>query len=214
VCPEATEQIVLRLQPYQVEEFTMDGRRLNPGAPDLLAGVDRVTGAATLDIVEQTARWEPDPRPGSPASQTRGQPVPRATPSRVKHRRPMVATGRPDHLNIDGEALFDRWVQDPAGTWFHIQGLNMSGVSGPVLIGPANGGPDGNVFWRAINAVLARVQRPGTVERCQLTVFRVGKKRERPVWGFMGDWHAGQLEADGLVAEIRAGTFDPQARPE
>jgi hypothetical protein len=123
------------------------------------------------------------------------------------------ATGRPDHVDADSETQLDRWVQDPAGTWFHIQGLKTSGVSTPISIGPANIGPDGNVFWRAVNAVLVRVQRPGTVERCQPTVFRVGKKRERPVWGSTGDWHEGQLEANDLVDEIRAGTFDREARP-
>ncbi|ROR90904.1 hypothetical protein EDD33_1753 [Nocardioides aurantiacus] len=215
VCPEATERIVLRLQPYQALAFTMDGRPLNPGALDLLAGVDRVTGTASLDLVGQTSCWEPDQRTGSAASQTRGQPVPRAAPSRVRHRRPMGEPGGgQDHLDFDGETQFDRWVQDPGGRWFHIQGLKTVAVSTPILIGPANGGPGANVFWRAVNAVLVRVQRPGTAERCQLTVFRVGKKRERPVWGFMGDWQEGQLEAGDLVAEIRAGTFDPQSRPE
>ena len=64
VCPKATTQILLRLQPYQVEEFTLEGQHLNPVASDLLAGVDRVTGTATLDLVEETARWAPDRRDG------------------------------------------------------------------------------------------------------------------------------------------------------
>ena len=60
VCPEGTEEIAVRLRPIQVRVFVGDGQALDPEAPDLLAGVDLVTGTATLDLLHRSARWTPD----------------------------------------------------------------------------------------------------------------------------------------------------------
>lgn len=60
VCPEGTEEIALSLRPIQVEVLAGNSRALAPDTPDLLAGVELVTGTATLDVLHRSARWTPD----------------------------------------------------------------------------------------------------------------------------------------------------------
>ncbi len=62
VCPERTEEIVLRLRPIQVRESTGYRDALSSEPADLLAGVPLITGTATLDLQHRQGRWTPDRR--------------------------------------------------------------------------------------------------------------------------------------------------------
>lgn len=123
----------------------------------------------------------------------------------------MTAGGEDDTgEQFDDEFRFLRWVRDPEGRLFCVEGVRTSGVSGPVwLAGP--GGPLVQRLLSLVNKGLLRVQPPSRSHvGFDLEVSSVAGRRERVVLERSFDRVSeGRRRARALVSQIEDGTFSP-----
>ena len=112
---------------------------------------------------------------------------------------------------FDDEFRFLRWVQDPDGQWFCVEGIKSLGVSGPVTLA-ALGSPIVQRLLDVVNKGLVRVQRASHEhEGFDVKVSRVVGRREDVVLDECFDVAAkGQARARTLVTQIATGAFSPK----
>ncbi len=86
-----------------------------------------------------------------------------------------------DGWDIETEFRFVRWVEDPAGVSYCIEGVKSFGVGVIVLPLWENAGARVQRILGVLNKGDVRMQRPRTVERCHLEVTRFVGDRGEPV---------------------------------
>jgi hypothetical protein len=130
------------------------------------------------------------------------------------HTRSMTdAEGRDHREEQDDEFRFLRWVQDPEGCWFCVEGVKTFGVSGPVFLDAPDSNPMVRRLLNVVNKGLVRVQRPSrSHEGFHIEISRLDGRQEQLVFEESFDVAAkGRSRARTLALQINDGTFSPES---
>lgn len=124
----------------------------------------------------------------------------------------MDAEGQTHREEQDDEFRFLRWVQDPEGRLFCVEGVKTFGVSGPVFLDAPGSSPMVQRLLHMINKGLVRVQRSSrSHEGFDIVISRVDGRQERLVFeesSYVAS--EGRSRAQTLASQIKDGTFSPE----